>query len=221
MTTRRRSPRHLPVRVEWLADGRQVLEVGGVVQSVLPQPDAPADAPANGGYWPAMLPTRCPRRALLLGLGGGTVARLLARRCPAVELVGVERDEAVLATARAEFELDAVARLRVDVADAFAWVPLAAAEEPASYDYICLDLFEAGRLAQGALGTEFLRQVAVLLAPRGQVAVNLMVTGRTPEQLRRLQRVFHLERTSRVRGNLVVHARPLRPGEAAAPAAPE
>ncbi|HEV2237807.1 MAG TPA: methyltransferase domain-containing protein [Ktedonobacterales bacterium] len=221
MATRRRSPRHLPVRVERLADGRQVLEVGGVVQSVLPQPDAPADDPANGGYWPAMLPARCPRRALLLGLGGGTVARLLARRCPAVELVGVECDEAVLATARAEFALDAVARLRVDVADAFAWVPLAAAEEPASYDYICLDLFEAGRLAQGALATEFLRQVAALLAPRGGVAVNLMVTGRTPEQLRRLRRVFHLERTTRVRGNVVVHARPLRPDEAAAPETPE
>jgi spermidine synthase len=209
------------VRVARHADGRQVLEVGGVVQSVLPRPDEPADAPANGGYWPAMLPAGCPRRALLLGLGGGTVARLLARRCPGVELVGVERDEAVLATARAEFELDAVARLRVDVADAFAWVQLAAAEEPGGYDYICLDLFEAGRLTQGALATEFLRQVAALLAPGGCVAVNLMVTGRTPEQLRRLQRVFHLERTTRVRGNIVTHARPLRPGESIAAEAPE
>jgi hypothetical protein len=51
--------------------------------------------------------------------------------------------------------------------------------------------------------------------------VNLMVTGRTPEQLRRLQRVYHLERTTRVRGNIVAHARALRHGEPAALESPE
>lgn len=218
MSTRRRSPRRLPVRVARHADGRQVLEVGGVVQSVLPEAGEAPDAATHAGYWAAMLPVECPRRALLLGLGGGTVARLLARRCPEVALVGVERDEAVLATARAEFDLDAIARLRVDVADAFAWVPLAAAHEPGSYDYICLDLFEAGRLAQGMLSTLFLRQVAALLTPGGGMAVNLMVTGRTPEQLRRLQRVYRVDRTTRVRGNIVAHVRPLPPG---APPPPE
>jgi spermidine synthase len=220
MSTRRRSPRHLPVRVERHADGRQVLEVGGVVQSVLPEASERPTAAANGGYWAAMLPAECPRRALLLGLGGATVARLLAGRCPRVKIVGVERDEAVVATARAAFDLDAIAQLAVVVADAFAWVPLAAAEEPGSFDYICLDLFEAGRLAQGALATTFLRQVAALLAPGGTVAVNLMVTGRTPEQLRRLQHVYQVERTIRVRGNIVAHARPLRVGEIAATEAP-
>lgn len=221
MPTRRHTPRRLPVRVARHADGRQVLEVGGVVQSMLPGQGEMPDGAAQGGYWAAMLPAQCPRRALLLGLGGGTVARLLERRCPGVEIVGVERDEAVVATARAEFELDAIARLRVVLADAFAWVPLAAEQEPGAYDFICLDLFEAGRLAQGALGTPFLRQVAALLGPEGRLAVNLMVTARTPEQLRRLQRVYSLERTTRVRGNIVAHARALRAGEAPAPDPPE
>jgi spermidine synthase len=214
MATRRRSPRHLPVRVTRHADGRQVLEVGGVVQSVLLDAVEPVGAAAPGGYWAAMLPAACPRRALLLGLGGGTVARLLAQRCLGAQIVGVERDETVVATARAEFDLDAIARLRVMVADAFVWVPLAVGQEPGVYDYICLDLFEAGRMTPGALGTPFLRQVAALLAPEGRLAVNLMVTSRTPEHLRRLQRVYALERTERVRGNLVAHARPLRGGTA-------
>jgi predicted O-methyltransferase YrrM len=219
MATRRRSPRHLPVRVTRHADGRQVLEVGGVVQSMLPDADGSPGA-APGGYWAAMLPAECPHRALLLGLGGGTVARLLAARCPTAQIVGVERDEAVVATARAEFELDAIARLCVVAADAFAWVPLAAGQEPGAYDYICLDLFEAGRMAPGALGTPFLRQVAALLAPEGCLAVNLMVTSRTPEHLRRLQRVYTLERTERVRGNLVAHARARRGGEDQPPETP-
>ncbi|MGH2486978.1 MAG: hypothetical protein ACRDHE_13290, partial [Ktedonobacterales bacterium] len=74
------------------------------------------------------------------------------------------------------------------------------------FDLICLDLFEAGRLALGTLATPFLRQVGALLAPGGVLTVNLMVTGRTPEQLHRLQRVFRIVRELRLRGNLVVHA---------------
>lgn len=218
MAKRRRrhqpQPRSLPVRVARQADGRLALEVGGVVQSIAvpgedtptPPADTQAGAPA-GGYWAAMLPDVCPRRALLLGLGGGTVARLLRRRCPDAAIVGIEHDETVLATARAELGLDDVPGLTVVLADAFLWVPAAAEREPGVYDFICLDLFQAGRLAPGALATVFLRQVAALLAPEGTLAANLMVTGRTPEQIQRLERVFRQLRTVRVRGNVVAHLR--------------
>jgi spermidine synthase len=202
------------VRVARQADGRLALEVGGVVQSIaVPGEDArtpPADAQAGapeGGYWAAMLPDACPQRALLLGLGGGTVAQLLHRRCPDAAIVGIEHDETVLATARAELGLDDVLGLTVVLADAFLWVPAAAEREPGGYDFVCLDLFHAGRLVPGALATEFLRQVAALLAPAGTLSVNLMVTGRTPEQLHRLERVFRPLRTVRVRGNVVAHLR--------------
>lgn len=199
-----RQTRALPVRVVPLGGERVALEVGGVRQSVVV-----FDGEEPGGYWPAMLPEGSPRRALFLGLGGATVARLLGARCPGAAMVGIERDETVLATARAELRLDDIVGLRAVLADAFAWVEDAAEREPGLYDYICLDLFEAGRLAPGALATPFLRQVAALLAPDGTLAINLMVTGRTNEQLHRLARVFQTLRTVRVRGNLVVHARPL------------
>jgi spermidine synthase len=211
VSKRRRRPRHLPVRVAHRADGRLALEVGGVVQSIaVLVDDAPTPLETENpappvGYWGAMVPATCPRRALLLGLGAGTVAQLLRRRCPETEIVGIERDETVLATARAQFGLDDMADLSVVIADAFVWVPAAAERDAGTYDYICLDLFEAGRLAPGALATAFLRQVAALLTPGGTLAVNLMVTGRTAEQIHRLERVFRLVRTDRVRGNIVVH----------------
>jgi spermidine synthase len=214
MSARHRHSRTLPVRVVQRSDGRRTLEVGGVVQSVLPRLEmAPSETP-HTGYWDAMLPAGCPRRALLVGLGGGTVARLLRARCSETALVGIERDAAVLATARAEFDLDAVANLRVELADAFHWVPAAAAREPGTFDYVCLDLFEAGRLVAGTLATMFLRQIAQVMAPGGSLAVNLMVTGRTTEQLHRLERVFLVERTVRVRGNVVAHLRVRPPAEA-------
>ncbi len=216
MSRRRRQPQSMVVRTTRRVDGRVALEVGGVVQSIgVPELETTAPAgtattsAAGGGYWAAMLPDVCPRRALLLGLGGGTVARLLSRRCPDTEMIGIERDETVLAVARTDFRLDDVRRLKVVVADAFVWAPEAAEREPGSYDYICLDLFLAGRLVPGTLATPFLRQVAALLAPEGTLAVNLMSTARVPEQIHRLERVYHPLRMVRVSGNVVIHLRPL------------
>lgn len=201
---RRRAQRPLPVRTVARADGVLALEVANVTQSVtLPaDPSGPFE-----GYWPLMLPENCPRRALLLGLGGGTLAALLARRCPGVAMVGIEHSAEVLAVARRDFGLDALAGLDVVQADAFAWVEEHAASEPESYDLICLDLFDGGRLAPGTLARPFLRQVALLLTRQGTVTINLMRTRRLPEQLHRIESVFAIERQTRLRGNEVLRLR--------------
>ena len=199
---RRRAQRPLPVRTVARKDGRLALEVGNVTQSVtLPE----EEADEVQGYWPLMLPERCPRRALLLGLGGGTLAALLARRCPGVAIVGIERNPEVLVVARREFGLDTLTELDVAEADAFDWVEEHALSEPASFDLICLDLFEGGRLAPGTLARPFLRQVATLLQDEGILTVNLMRTARLPEQIHRLESVFTIERQLRVWGNAVLH----------------
>lgn len=206
---RHRQQRQLPTRVEPREGGGLALLVGGVTQSVSAER-------AHDGYWGMMLPPSCPDNALLLGLGGATVAHLLAARCPNTRIVGVERDAAVLALARASFGLDTLAHLRIVEGDAFAWVAAqfvderqALAEGAKQYDLICVDLFEAGRLTAGVLATQFLRQVAALLTPEGVASFNLMITGRTPEQLHRLRRVFSIEREQRLGGNVVVHVKPL------------
>ncbi len=209
----RGQPRALPVGMGVRDDGARTIEVGGVTQSV----EVPQQGEAPVGYWPLMLPTECPRRALLLGLGGGTIAHLLARRCPEAEMVGVDADETMLALALQEFGLEALPHLRIEVEDAFAWVAEHSVTDPGSYDLICLDLYYGGRLVPGTLATGFLRQLAMLLAPDGTLAVNLMVTGRTPEQLHRLRRVFTIERERRIRGNVVIHAHALPQAELSTP----
>lgn len=201
---RRRTQRPLPVRVTAREDGRLALLVDGVTQSVaLPMDDAsPCD-----GYWPLMLPDRCPERALILGLGGGTLAALLARRCPGAAMVGVEHNAAVLAAARDAFGLEAIARLEVVEADAFSWVEAQAAGASTRYDFIGLDLFSGGRLAPGALARPFLRQLALMLREQGTISVNLMRTGRLSEQLHRIESVFTIERRALLWGNVVLHLR--------------
>lgn len=219
---RKGEPRALPVRVSERGEWGRALEVGGVTQSVTVPHDEPlgglaADgepqAGPRGGYWGLMLPPGCPRRALLLGFGGGTVATMLARRCLQVEITGVERDGAVIAAARQDFSLDALERLNLIQTDAFAWMDATEASEASGqdtprYDLIVVDLYEAGRLALGALTTRFLRQVAARLTPSGVATINLMVTGRTSEQVHRIERVYTIQRRLRTRGNLILHLTP-------------
>jgi protein-L-isoaspartate O-methyltransferase len=217
---RKGEPRALPVRVSERGDWGRALEVGGVTQSVtvpgdeplgmgLAAEDEPQPGP-RGGYWGLMLPPGCPRHALLLGFGGGTVATMLARRCLMVDITGVERDAAVIAAARQDFSLDALPRLTLIQADAFAWMDATEARGPDTprYDLIVVDLYEAGRLTLGALTTRFLRQVAARLTPGGVATINLMVTGRTSEQVHRIERVFVIQRRLRTRGNLILHLSP-------------
>jgi spermidine synthase len=111
----------------------------------------------------------------------------------------------VLVAARREFGLDTLLGLDVVEADAFDWVEEHATSEPASFDLICLDLFEGGRLAPGTLARPFLRQVATLLQGDGVLTVNLMRTARLPEQIHRLESVFTIERQLRLWGNAVLH----------------
>lgn len=179
-------------------EGRLELRVGDVVQSVLV-----TGPELERGYWPAMLPEERPRSALLLGLGGGTVAQLLTLRFGPLPIVGVEADDEVLDLARERFRLGELANLRVVRQDAYAYV--ATAKE--RFDYIAVDLFEAGQVPRGVTATPFLRQVKQLLTPEGLVAFNLARDRRAAGRVHRLARVFRVERQVFVGFNLVVHCR--------------
>jgi spermidine synthase len=76
------------------------------------------------------------RRVLLLGLGAGSVARALRELDPRAEIVGVERDAAVVRLARSHFGLDGL-RLEVVEDDALAFLR----RERRLFDMIVEDLF--------------------------------------------------------------------------------
>lgn len=179
-------------------DGRKVLRVGGVIQSVA------VDERYIPDVWDAMLPRRQPASALILGLGGGAIAQLMTRRWGPLPMVGVELDPAVVWLARREFGLDALAHLSIVTADAFAWV--AACDQ--RFDAICVDLYTAGKMAHGVLGASFLRDLRRLLTPRGEVAFNLWRSAYLPDQLRRIERAFSIIAMDEADDNIVVHAAP-------------
>ncbi|MFB3817511.1 MAG: trans-aconitate 2-methyltransferase [Candidatus Methylomirabilales bacterium] len=187
-------------------DGRRALYTDGVVHSI---------AVGNGhdvpGYWPTMLPDRAPGRALLLGLGGGTLAHLLARRYPSAEILGVDNDEELLAFAREHFDL-ALPTLRVVVADAFAFVWTCTEQ----FDYIAVDLFAGHAFQRRALARPFLTRLRALAAPGATLAVNLFRDEHATGHVARLRRVLPIQRVLRLRNNVVVHALLDDPGRARA-----
>ncbi|OGC62378.1 hypothetical protein A3J33_01950 [candidate division WWE3 bacterium RIFCSPLOWO2_02_FULL_53_10] len=101
----------------WEKEGSLVLEVGGYPQSVsLNTPDLPRR------YWYKAVEevgSRLtePVRALLVGVGGGTILHLLSRKFPKLRMIGVEIDEEILKIARQFFELDKIPNLEVVVGE--------------------------------------------------------------------------------------------------------
>jgi spermidine synthase len=178
--------------------GREALLVDGVVQSISPQ-----DGLANGGYWAAMVPDERPNRALILGLGGGTLARLLhARFGPDVSIVGVDDEPAVVQLARAAGWLPQRG-LETVIADAFDFVKTTTER----FDFIAIDLFRGEEFIGRALGKPFLRQVRGRLVPRGRLVVNLFRDRLRATRAERIRTLFEILEERHVGGNVVIHAR--------------
>src|SRR5262245_3156630 len=147
---------------------------------------------ATGGVWDALaapvlaLPPARRRSLLVLGLGGGSVARVLRALAPQARIIGVERDSAVLRAARRRLGL---AALGLEVVQADARDYLARLE--GRFDLIVEDLFVGcGRsvhkpdwLAAAALGRR-----AGRLPPGGLLVSNAL--DEAPDTARALASLF-------------------------------
>jgi spermidine synthase len=104
----RRASRSRPTRVEVrVGRGGRSLRIDGTFASWY----APGSRP-TGSVWDALaaplllLPPARRRSLLVLGLGGGSAARVARALAPRAHIVGVERDAEVLRVARRWFDLD-------------------------------------------------------------------------------------------------------------------
>ena len=125
--------------------------------------------------WPG--PER--RRVLVLGLGAGTVFRVLEglageAELPAVELVGVELDPEVIALGRAWFDLGPdLPERRVVRGDARV-VARALGTQAARFDLVVLDCYANQSEIPAHLATlDFFEELRELLAPEGCLALNV------------------------------------------------
>jgi spermidine synthase len=118
-----------------------------------------------------------PRSMLMLGLGGGSLAKYCYHHFPQAQITAVEINPHVIAL-RGRFKLPPDGpRLRVLQADGAAYV-LAAAKEAASpakpgHDAILVDAYHFDGAPQGINSRAFFRACRDLLSPRGVMVVNL------------------------------------------------
>lgn len=111
-----------------------------------------------------------PGEVLMIGLGGGSLAKFIRRHREQTRVTAVEVDPRVIAAARAHFELPPDDEtLKVIEADGALYVR----QHPASADVILLDGFDAGNQVAALAAQSFYEACRRALRPGGLLAVNL------------------------------------------------
>ena len=127
-----------------------------------------------------------PRRALMIGLGGGSLAKFFFKHLRRTRVRVVELDPRIVATARTHFALPADgSRLAVEIGDG------AEALAPECCDVLVVDAYHDEAHVPELASAEFYDAAFLALEPRGVLAVNFMDDDRRFEQyMRRLESAF-------------------------------
>lgn len=141
----------------------------------------------------ALLFTGPPGAALILGLGGGALARFLLHFFPQCQVAAVEKRALVIDVARAFFHLPEDPRLQLYLTDAAAFLRGPAA----AHDLVLVDLHDPEGMAPLVSRPDFFAQCRQQLGPGGVLAINLWA-GSREDDLKRIMRHLRLEFDHRV-----------------------
>lgn len=170
--------------VMWLVDPVElVLPYSHMMMAALalmPEPEAPGAAV-----------NRPPRRGLILGHGGGSIAKWLARYWPELTLDIVEVDPSVVQAAERYFNYTPPAQHHVYVKDARLFLRTTSDQ----YDVIWVDVFARHLVPFHLTTKEFFAEVRAHLKPDGVLVANLASSGSVSDR-RRAQAVVATMRTA-------------------------
>ena len=142
-----------------------------------------------------LLLSSVPRSVLMLGLGGGALARFVRHHWPGCRIEAVEKRPLVIALAREYFALpDESFAVHVMAAEAFL-----AGKRLDEYDWILVDVHDHNGMSPALREPEFFARCRARLSARGILAANLW-TGDREAMLKGINRSLH-----QVFGGRVLH----------------
>jgi spermidine synthase len=153
--------------------GKRRLVIGGFTQSQTLRPDGYT----GQLYWDRMVPEdislQRDSRVLILGLGAGSIAKIITSHFGPVTIDGIEIDSEIIELARKYFSLNEP-NINIIVADARKFVK----DARFKYDLICVDLFMSDKVPEGVETNEFFNSVKNLLKEEGKVMINKIFNGK-------------------------------------------
>jgi len=163
--------------VEVVDDGyTRSLHFGNAVRQSATYLSRPADLvlPYTRAMMSSLLFMTSPSKVLLIGLGGGSIAKFLLHHFPHCTIVAVELRELVVKLAHSYFLLPEDQRLRIHIADGAGFVQDSTSD---FYDLILIDAYDAAGMDDKMAEEQFLRACQALLNPDGLMAINLWGHG--------------------------------------------
>lgn len=115
------------------------------------------------------LPAEAGQKILMIGLGGGSLAKFILHHWPISLLDVVEIDAGMESLARTYFCLPEDPRLRIHVADGAAFLQTA---NDTKYDMILVDAFDHHGMAETVYARHFFVSAKKLLTPSGFIVIN-------------------------------------------------
>ncbi len=161
------SPYNGKLTVKWdMTSGYQIMggglwQVGGPVQTVWEESfkELPDDF--------------SPKKLLIVGLGGGTIAKLARKKWPNINMTGVDIDEVIVQLGREYLGLGKL-NVQIEIGDAFDFV----FSQKQKHDLICVDTYQGSTFPEKFQSDEFLTALKKILEKDGIALFNRLYEGR-------------------------------------------
>ena len=139
-------------------NGEKVIQVDGLIQS---------SSDPNNGYWHYMVPDREIKKVLLLGVGGGTIPKLILEKNPKAKILGIDNDPEIIRQGIEHFGLGDL-DMDIIIGDAFTEVH----QLTDKFDLIIVDIYSGYNFPLKFIMPKFLNKIHELLADSGDLYIN-------------------------------------------------
>jgi spermidine synthase len=161
------------------SNGERQLIVGGFIQS-----KSLGKNGKSGGYWDAFAEFDPPDgglgEVLILGLGAGTMVKLLTQKFGPVSIDAVEIDPVIADVAKKYFGLTED-NVKIIIDDAASYVNYSGEK----YDLVCVDTFRWGETPSQCQKEEFYQNLTKVLKKNGVVIFNRIISDHEAEEIKK------------------------------------